>query len=97
MPQVVKPSVGDTGDDSRYFYFGIASMFVAVLAWQGALLCLATTQQISPALGLPMGFAYLAIPVGAGIMALQSILFACFPRLIEHWSPSVVAEAGPAS
>jgi TRAP-type C4-dicarboxylate transport system permease small subunit len=62
-------------------------LFVAVLAWQGFVLCLATTRQISPAMGVPMSAGYLAIPVGASIMAVQCILFACFPELTSRWSP----------
>lgn len=60
---------------------GLAFVFVTVLAWQGFLLCLATTRQISPALGIPMSLAYLAVPTGAAIMALQSALFAALPGL----------------
>jgi TRAP-type transport system small permease protein len=55
--------------------------FLAVLAWQGFKLSQATLRQVSPALGLPMGYSYLAIPVGAAIMTLQSILFAVMPEL----------------
>jgi TRAP-type C4-dicarboxylate transport system permease small subunit len=56
--------------------------FLTVLVWQGLRLSLATMGQISPALGLPMGYAYLAIPCGAAIMMLQSILFALSPALV---------------
>jgi TRAP-type transport system small permease protein len=61
---------------------GIA--FVAVLAWQGFRLSFATMRQISPALGIPVGYAYLAIPVGAVIMTVQSLLFAVMPDLRER-------------
>jgi TRAP-type C4-dicarboxylate transport system permease small subunit len=61
--------------------FIIGTVFLAVLAWQGFRLSLATMLQVSPALGLPMGYAYLAIPIGASIMTLQSILFALMPDL----------------
>jgi len=44
-----------------------------VLAWQGFKLSQATLSQVSPALGLPMGYSYLGIPVGATIMTLQLI------------------------
>lgn len=67
-------------------------VFVAVLAWQGGSLCLATTRQISPAMGVSMSLAYLAIPVGAGIMALQSVLFACWPAAMQQWSPPSAGE-----
>jgi TRAP-type transport system small permease protein len=58
--------------------------FVAILAWQGFRLSFATMRQISPALGLPVGYAYLAIPVGAVIMTMQSLLFAAVPELQER-------------
>lgn len=58
--------------------------FVAVLAWQGFRLSFATMRQISPALGIPVGYAYLAIPVGAVIMTVQSLLFALMPELRER-------------
>jgi TRAP-type C4-dicarboxylate transport system permease small subunit len=68
---------------------GIA--FLAVLTWQGFLLSMGTMRQISPALGLPMGYAYLAIPVGAGLMTVQSILFALWPDLAERAEDSPMA------
>ena len=71
-------------------------VFVTVLAWQGYLLCLATTRQISPSMGVPMSVGYLAIPVGASIMALQCILFACMPELMRRWSPSDPEAVGAA-
>ena len=66
--------------------------FIVVLAWSGLQLALATMRQVSPALGLPMGYVYLAIPVGAALIALQSMLFAIFPG-IRQGSP----EPGPAT
>lgn len=74
----------------------MAFVFVAVLAWQGFALCLATTRQISPALGLPMSDAYLAVPVGATIMALQCVVFAFIPGLMERWSPTAQEAVGTA-
>jgi TRAP-type C4-dicarboxylate transport system permease small subunit len=61
--------------------------FVAILAWQGLRLSLATMRQLSPALGIPVGYAYLAIPVGAAIMTVQSLLFALMPELQERRPP----------
>lgn len=68
---------------------GIA--FLAVLTWQGFQLSMGTMRQISPALGLPMGYAYLAIPAGAGLMTVQSILFALWPDLAERSEDSSMA------
>lgn len=65
--------------------------FVAILAWEGTVLCLATTRQISPAMGVPMSVGYLAIPVGAGIMAAQLLLLACAPHIMRE-GPSPLAE-----
>jgi TRAP-type transport system small permease protein len=54
----------------------LSGLFLGVLAWQGLALSLRTMRQVSPALGLPMGFVYLAVPVGAALMALQALAFA---------------------
>jgi TRAP-type C4-dicarboxylate transport system permease small subunit len=72
------------------YLLGLA--FLGVLAWQGMKLSLATMGQISPALGLPMGYAYLAIPSGAALMTLQTILLAVLPEL-ESTHGSRPAEA----
>jgi TRAP-type C4-dicarboxylate transport system permease small subunit len=74
LPAAIRARVRSAG-------FIIGTVFLAVLAWQGFRLSLATMLQVSPALGLPMGYAYLAIPVGATIMTLQSVLFALMPDL----------------
>jgi TRAP-type C4-dicarboxylate transport system permease small subunit len=39
-------------------------------------LSLRTMRQVSPALGLPMGYVYLAVPAGAALMALQALAVA---------------------
>ena len=70
--------------------------FLATLAWQGFRLSTATMYQLSPALGLPMGFAYLAIPVGAAIMTFQAVLFALVPRLRPRDPDTGGDESGPA-
>lgn len=59
----------------------LSLVFIAVLAWTGFELSLATMAQRSPALGLPMGYVYLAVPVGAAVIALQAVLFAIYPDL----------------
>ena len=60
---------------------GIAATFLALLAWHGFMLAFATMGQVSPALGVPMGWVYLSIPVGASLMLGQSALFALRPDL----------------
>jgi C4-dicarboxylate transporter DctQ subunit len=54
-------------------------VFLAVLVVSGLQLSLATMRQLSPALKIPVGYAYLAIPVGGAIMLIQSVLFAFLP------------------
>jgi TRAP-type C4-dicarboxylate transport system permease small subunit len=65
----------------RRIGFLLGLLFLAVLAWQGFRLSGATMRQLSPALRIPVGYAYLALPVGAAIMTVQSVLFALFPEL----------------
>ena len=77
MPTSIRRAVRTAG-----YLCGVC--FVAILAWQGFRLSLATMRQISPALGIPVGYAYLAIPVGAVIMTVQSLLFAAMPELRER-------------
>lgn len=60
----------------RALAYGLSAVFLAVLAWQGVVLSGRTMRQVSPGLGLPMGYVYLAVPVGAGLMALQALAFA---------------------
>jgi TRAP-type C4-dicarboxylate transport system permease small subunit len=60
----------------RVVAYLLGALFLAVLAWQGLALSLRTMRQVSPALGLPMGYVYLAVPAGAALMALQALAFA---------------------
>jgi TRAP-type transport system small permease protein len=79
----------------RTMAYLLSLAFILVLAWQGYRLSSLTMRQISPALGLPFGYFYLAIPVGASIIAVQSALFVVLPRLQKDGTP-VVTEDGPA-
>lgn len=54
-------------------------VFLAVLVVSGLQLTLATMRQLTPALKIPVGYAYLAIPVGGAIMLVQSLLFVFLP------------------
>ena len=65
----------------RLIAYMLSVIFLAALTWEGFKLSLATMRQISPALGMPMGYAYLAIPVGALLMTIQSILFVVVPNI----------------
>jgi TRAP-type C4-dicarboxylate transport system permease small subunit len=64
----------------RLVAHALSAVFLGVLAWQGLVLTLHTMRQVSPALGLPMGYVYLAVPAGAAILTLQALLFAARPR-----------------
>ena len=52
----------------------LSAVFVAVLAWKGWELSMRTMGQVSPALGLRMGYVYMAIPVAAALMSVQSLV-----------------------
>jgi TRAP-type C4-dicarboxylate transport system permease small subunit len=48
-----------------------SAVFIVVLAWKGWELSMRTMGQVSPALGLRMGYVYMAIPVAATLMSFQ--------------------------
>lgn len=58
----------------------LSAAFIVVLVWQGLALALRTMRQISPALGVPMGYIYLAVPAGAALMGIQAVLFWFIPQ-----------------
>jgi hypothetical protein len=43
-----------------------------------------------------MSIGYLAVPVGASIMAVQFVLLSAMPHLMQRWSPTTGASAGAA-
>ena len=53
--------------------------FAAVVAWQGLLLAFSVGNQRSAALGLPMTFPYLIVPLGAILIILQAFANAIDP------------------
>jgi TRAP-type C4-dicarboxylate transport system permease small subunit len=73
LPAAVSGAVGRA---LRAGVHGLSALFLGVLAWQGLALALHTMRQVSPALGLPIGYVYLAVPVGAALMTLQAVAFA---------------------
>jgi TRAP-type C4-dicarboxylate transport system permease small subunit len=73
LPDSLPPPVGRLLRGVAYL---LGAVFLAVLAWQGLALSLRTMRQVSPALGLPMGYVYLAVPAGAALMALQALAVA---------------------
>ena len=52
----------------------VAGLFLFVLFYEGVKLCIRDPGVISPALGIPQYFSYLAIPIGAILMLLHLIL-----------------------
>jgi len=54
--------------------------FTLTLALKGWEISQRTMRQVSPSLGLPMGYVYLAIPVGAALMTVQLITHALLGR-----------------
>lgn len=70
--------------------------FLAVLVASGLELSMRTMRQVTPALGMPVGYAYLALPVGALLMLVQSLLFAVRPDLRVNEDPMAEAMAGGA-
>jgi TRAP-type C4-dicarboxylate transport system permease small subunit len=64
--------------------FLISGTFLLVLTWQGFVLARFTMRQLTPALGLPMGYVYLAVGCGGALMCLQSVLFAIRPELQKN-------------
>jgi len=67
-------------------------VFIGALMIYGFRLSMATMRQISPAMKIPMGYAYLALPVGAAIMLAQSLLFIALPRARQH-PPEAIEQA----
>lgn len=63
----------------------LVGAFLLFLCWYGLQLGLRTMDQRSPALGIPIGFAYLAIPVGAAL----GLFFLLTPK--ERGSEEVLA------
>ena len=68
--------------------------FLAVLLVYGIELSARTMQQTTPALKIPVGFAYLALPAGAFIMLVQSLLFAISPAYRAHRDSLTGAASG---
>jgi TRAP-type C4-dicarboxylate transport system permease small subunit len=66
------------GNVKKYFDLGILLIwfaFCVFLAYHGSVLTrlLFQRNQLSAAMGLPMGYAYASVPVGAGLMAFRLI------------------------
>jgi TRAP-type C4-dicarboxylate transport system permease small subunit len=58
----------------------LSLLFTLVLVWKGWEISQRTMRQVSPSLGLPMGYVYLSIPVGGAIMTLQLLAHALLRR-----------------
>jgi TRAP-type C4-dicarboxylate transport system permease small subunit len=58
----------------------LGAAFTLVLAWKGWELSQRTMRQVSPSLGLPMGYVYLAIPIAAALMTVQLAAYSLMDR-----------------
>jgi TRAP-type C4-dicarboxylate transport system permease small subunit len=58
----------------------LAAAFTLILAWKGWELSQRTMRQVSPSLGLPMGYVYLAIPISAAMMTVQLLAYTVMGR-----------------
>ena len=54
--------------------------FCVLLMWQGIPAAIKNFRQVSPSVRIPMAFPYLAIPVGAALMFVKSILLMVLPE-----------------
>ena len=63
---------------------------LVVVCWKGVALVRAFSTQISPALGLPMGYVYAAVPVSAALIGWYMLL-----GLIRRFSPGGAGSAPP--
>ena len=73
VPKLVKRSV-------REFVTLFQILFLAVVLYYGAKMTIMTNNQVSAAMLIPMSWAYLGIPVGMGLMILNTIAVA-----FERW------------
>ena len=68
----------------------IVSILMGVIAYQGFRLSFLLHDQLSPALGLPMTWPYLAVPVGATLMLIQAL--ALFFKYMKEPLPEVLRD-----
>jgi len=54
--------------------------FCVLLMWQGIPAAIKNFRQVSPSVRIPMTFPYLAIPVGAALMLVKSVLLMVIPE-----------------
>jgi TRAP-type C4-dicarboxylate transport system permease small subunit len=64
-------------------------LFVGTLVWYGTAILATVAAQQSPAMNVSMMFPYLAIPVGAALMAFHTIV-----KIVETLRPGAAAEPG---
>ena len=56
------------------FIYGLMELVVVVLLVQGTGLVRKTAEQLSPAMEIPMGWAYACLPVGAALMGIHLLI-----------------------
>jgi TRAP-type transport system small permease protein len=57
----------------QYFKYIATLVYAAVLTYQGYTMVLLTMRQQSPAMAIPVGFVYLALPVSMGLILLFTV------------------------
>lgn len=64
----------------RIAVLGCIAAFCVLLMWQGIPAAIKNFRQVSPSVRIPMTFPYLAIPVGAALMFVKSLLLMFLPE-----------------
>jgi TRAP-type transport system small permease protein len=70
----------------------IFATFLAFVAWQGVYLISDTIDQLSPVLGVPMGYVYAAVPIGCALMLLQ-LLYLIPEEFLQYARPPMAEPA----
>ncbi|WP_428688032.1 TRAP transporter small permease [Roseibium sp.] len=64
----------------RLLVLGCIAAFCFLLMWEGIPAAIKNFRQVSPSVRIPMTFPYLAIPVGAALMFIKSIILMLLPE-----------------
>ena len=68
---------------------GLAALFGAIVAWQGAIYCIKNGMQTAPATGMKMIWVYGAIPVGGLLLLIVSLV-----KIYDVFDPPAVSDTG---
>lgn len=69
-------------------------VFFGIVCYQGVLVTVNAASQTSPALNMPMSYVYAAIPVGSGLILMETVIR--FIRFIKTGSPNEKTETAEA-